>query len=114
MNEPQEKYEQSIEKVNLQLVEEKVNENTINVFNTVIKDEKQDKNYYIDINDYERQELIHEGDINKIHEVGQYFIEVFKACGMDLDHVRFIWSTEFIREHYPKGMPENITRDVFK
>lgn len=39
------------------------------------------------------------GDINKIHEVGQYFIEVFKACGMDLDHVKFIWSTEFIREH---------------
>lgn len=39
------------------------------------------------------------GDVNKIHDVGLYFIEVFKACGMDLEHVKFIWSTEFIREH---------------
>lgn len=39
------------------------------------------------------------GDVDKIHEVGLYFIEVFRACGMDLDHVKFIWSTEFIKEH---------------
>ena len=67
--EPQEKYEQSIEKVNLQLGEEKINENTINIFNSVIKEEKLDKDYYIDINDYERHGLIQECDINKIHEV---------------------------------------------
>lgn len=39
------------------------------------------------------------GDINKIRDVGQYFIEVFKACGMDLKHVKFIWATDFIREN---------------
>lgn len=36
------------------------------------------------------------GDMEKIHDVGLYFIEVFKACGMDLDHVEFIWSKDFI------------------
>ncbi|OHT13912.1 Tyrosine--tRNA ligase [Tritrichomonas foetus] len=39
------------------------------------------------------------GDINKIHDVGLYFIEVFKACGMDLDHVEFIWAKDFIQEN---------------
>ena len=39
------------------------------------------------------------GDEAKIHDVGLYFIEVFKACGMDLEHVQFIWSTEFIKQH---------------
>jgi tyrosyl-tRNA synthetase len=36
------------------------------------------------------------GDINKIHEVGLYFIEVFRACGMNLDRVEFVWTSEFI------------------
>lgn len=39
------------------------------------------------------------GDIEKIHDVGLYFIEVFKACGMDLDHVKFIFATKFIKEN---------------
>lgn len=38
------------------------------------------------------------GDINKIREVGQYFVEVFKACGMDTDHVKYIWNAEFIKD----------------
>ena len=39
------------------------------------------------------------GDLEKIKIVGKYFIEVWKACGMDLDNVEFIWTSEFIAEH---------------
>ena len=39
-----------------------------------------------------------EGDLEKIKIVGKYFIEVWKACGMDLDNVEFIWASDFIRE----------------
>lgn len=39
------------------------------------------------------------GDLEKIKVVGKYFIEVWKACGMDLDNVEFIWASDFIREH---------------
>ncbi|MGC9309649.1 MAG: tyrosine--tRNA ligase [Candidatus Nanoarchaeia archaeon] len=39
------------------------------------------------------------GDLEKIRLVGDYFIEVWKACGMDLDNVEFIWASDFIKEH---------------
>ena len=39
------------------------------------------------------------GDLQKIRIVGEYFIEVWKSCGMDLDHVEFIWTSNFVREH---------------
>jgi tyrosyl-tRNA synthetase len=39
------------------------------------------------------------GDINKIRVVGEYFIEVWKASGMNLDNVEFIWTSEFINKH---------------
>lgn len=39
------------------------------------------------------------GDLSKIRVVGEYFIEVWKASGMDLDNVEFIWTSEFIKEH---------------
>ena len=39
------------------------------------------------------------GDLAKIKIVGNYFIEVWKACGMDLNHVEFIWTSDFVREH---------------
>lgn len=39
------------------------------------------------------------GDMDKIQTVGKYFIEVWKACGMDLKNVEFIWTSEFIRDH---------------
>jgi tyrosyl-tRNA synthetase len=38
------------------------------------------------------------GDMKKIRTVGEYFIEVWKACGMDLDNVEFIWASEFIKK----------------
>ncbi len=39
------------------------------------------------------------GDLEKIRIVGEYFIEVWKACGMDMGNVEFIWTSEFVREH---------------
>jgi tyrosyl-tRNA synthetase len=39
------------------------------------------------------------GDINKIKRVGEYFIEVFKASGMDTTNVEFVWASDFIQEN---------------
>jgi len=39
------------------------------------------------------------GDLEKIKIVGEYFIEVWKACGMDLKNVEFIWASEFINKN---------------
>lgn len=36
------------------------------------------------------------GDLKKIRVVGEYMIEVWKACGMDMNNVKFIWSSEEI------------------
>lgn len=42
------------------------------------------------------------GDLEKIRLVGEYFIEVWKSCGMDMDNVEFIWTAEYIKNnpHY--------------
>ncbi len=37
-----------------------------------------------------------EGDLNKINIVGDYLIEVWKACDMDLENVKFMRSTDLI------------------
>ncbi|KAG9395502.1 Aminoacyl-tRNA synthetase class Ic [Carpediemonas membranifera] len=44
------------------------------------------------------------GDLEKIRKCGQYFIEVWKACGMDLseDKVEFRWASEDIAEQAPE------------
>ncbi len=39
------------------------------------------------------------GDLKKIKVVGDYFIEVWKACGMNLDNVEFVWASDFIKQH---------------
>lgn len=39
------------------------------------------------------------GDLEKIKLVGQYFIEVWKAVGMDLTNVRFVWTSEEIEKN---------------
>lgn len=36
------------------------------------------------------------GDLEKIKVVGRYFIEVWKAVGMDMDRVKFLWASEEI------------------
>lgn len=39
------------------------------------------------------------GDLEKIKIVGEYFVEVWKASGMNLKNVEFIQTSEFIKEH---------------
>lgn len=36
------------------------------------------------------------GDLNKIKIVGDYFIEVWKSCGMDLKNVKFVWASDLV------------------
>jgi len=38
------------------------------------------------------------GDLEKIHTTGEYFIEMWKACGMETDKVEFVWSKDLIRK----------------
>ena len=37
------------------------------------------------------------GDLEKIKTVGKYFIEVWKACGMDLKNVEFLWASDMAK-----------------
>ncbi|CAE8608072.1 unnamed protein product [Polarella glacialis] len=39
------------------------------------------------------------GDLDKIKIVGKYLIEVWKAGGMDMSHVKFLWSSDEISAH---------------
>jgi len=39
------------------------------------------------------------GDLKKIRTVGAYMIEVWKACGMDMDRVQFRWAAEDINRN---------------
>lgn len=38
------------------------------------------------------------GDLDKIRTVGEYFIEVWKACGMKTDEIEFIWAKDLVRK----------------
>lgn len=38
------------------------------------------------------------GDIDKIKLAGQYYIEMWKACGLDTDKVEFIWTSDVIKD----------------
>mgnify|MGYP006288419645 FL=1 len=40
------------------------------------------------------------GALDKIRTVGEYFIEVWKACGMDLENVEFLWASENMDQEY--------------
>ncbi len=43
------------------------------------------------------------GDLEKIHKAGDYMMEVWKACGMDLEHVTFVRSYDIVsKEDYWK------------
>ncbi len=44
------------------------------------------------------------GDLDKIKKVGEYFIEVWKAAGVDTKHVEFVWASEVMadREYWKK------------
>ena len=38
------------------------------------------------------------GDLEIIKKVGEYFIEVWKACDMDLDNVTFKWASDLVED----------------
>lgn len=38
------------------------------------------------------------GDLEKIQTTGKYFIEVWKASGMDLDNVEFVWVSNLVKD----------------
>ncbi len=38
------------------------------------------------------------GDLDVIQKVGKYFIEVWKACGMDMENVEFRWASELVED----------------
>ena len=38
-----------------------------------------------------------QGDIKKIRVAGDYFVEAWKACGMETDKLEFIWSRELVK-----------------
>jgi tyrosyl-tRNA synthetase len=40
------------------------------------------------------------GDLEKIRTVGEYFIEVWGACGMDTKNVEFLWASENMNQDY--------------
>lgn len=46
------------------------------------------------------------GDLNKIKRVGEYFIEIWKAAGMNLDKTVFLWTSDFVgqREYWETVM----------
>ena len=39
------------------------------------------------------------GDLHKIQVVGRYFVEVWKAAGMNLSNVRFLWASDEINNN---------------
>jgi tyrosyl-tRNA synthetase len=51
------------------------------------------------------------GDLDKIQKTGEYIVEIWKTAGMDLEHVKFVWASEFVtqEEYWKKVM--NIARD---
>lgn len=46
------------------------------------------------------------GDLEKIKKVGEYFIELWRASGMDLEHTEFLWTSDFVgqREYWETVM----------
>src|SRR3989339_1596606 len=37
------------------------------------------------------------GDLEKLKIVGKYFIEVWRACGMDLKSIEFVWASDMVK-----------------
>ncbi|PIR61346.1 MAG: tyrosine--tRNA ligase [Candidatus Pacebacteria bacterium CG10_big_fil_rev_8_21_14_0_10_44_11] len=39
------------------------------------------------------------GDLDAIQLVGKYFVEVWRATGMDLENVEFVWASDLVKDH---------------
>ena len=46
------------------------------------------------------------GDLAKIRVLGKYFIEIWRACGMDLHNVKFLWASEEINKNAATYWPQ--------
>jgi tyrosyl-tRNA synthetase len=51
------------------------------------------------------------GDLDKIRVTGDYFIEVWKSCGMDMDNVEFLWSKDVMSDDEYWKKVVNIARN---
>src|SRR3989344_9291680 len=51
-----------------------------------------------------------EGDLEKIRITGEYFIELWKACGMKTEKIYFIWSKDLVRQEGHWKTTINIAR----
>lgn len=51
------------------------------------------------------------GDLERIQTVGKYFVEVWRAAGMDLDRVKFVWASEFVTDEAYWKTVMNVARD---
>lgn len=51
------------------------------------------------------------GDLERIQTVGKYFIEVWKASGMDLDNVEFVWASDLVKDDKYWKIVMNVARD---
>lgn len=38
------------------------------------------------------------GDLEKISVLGKYYMEVWKACGMDIENIEFVWSKDLVKQ----------------
>lgn len=45
------------------------------------------------------------GDLEKIKVVGQYFVEIWKSVGMDMENVEFVWCSDGITKNAGKYWP---------
>lgn len=50
------------------------------------------------------------GDLEKIQKVGNFYIEVWKACDMDLKNVEFVWASEMLKNDNYWKMVMNVAR----
>ncbi|GBC69644.1 Tryptophan--tRNA ligase 2 [archaeon HR01] len=52
------------------------------------------------------------GDLNKIRRVGEYFIEVWRASGIDLDRVEIVWASDLAAEKDYWALVINVMRNT--
>jgi tyrosyl-tRNA synthetase len=51
------------------------------------------------------------GDLEKIQTTGKYLMEIWRATGMDLENVEFVWASEFVTDESYWKKVMNIARD---
>ena len=92
LNETHKKSDHKIDKVYLPLTDEKMTENTITIFNTLIKENqnKTDENLNFNLSNYEQHEIIKKGEFNKVYKVKEKSSgDFFSARISNIDMNRF-------------------------